>query len=143
MGRERTFVSKDSSAIYPMTADCTGRRLPDREGFPTPVAFYTSRHFPPIRMGGDTNLDGSPDQTGEYEVRVMDNDHNTYQQVMDITMLALDLTEEQAYAVAWEVDHKGSCVVAIGPRDEAESVASIIRTIGIEVQVNLVAAGTA
>jgi ATP-dependent Clp protease adapter protein ClpS len=94
-------------------------------------------------MGGDTNLDGSPDQTGEYEVRVMDNDHNTYQQVMDITMLALDLTEEQAYAVAWEVDHKGSCVVAIGPRDEAESVASIIRTIGIEVQVNLVAAGTA
>ena len=66
----------------------------------------------------------------------MDNDYNTYREVMDITMLALDITEEDAYAVAWEVDHKGSCVVAHAPQDMAETIANIIRTIGIEVQVN-------
>ncbi len=113
----------------------------DGDVFPTPMAFYTSHIFSPVRIVGKTNTDESPEHKEQYEVRIIDNDHNTYQQVMDITMLALDLGEQQAYAVAWEVDHRGSCVVAIGPKEEAEDVASIIRTIGIEVQVNPVAAG--
>jgi len=71
----------------------------------------------------------------------MDNDHNTYWEVMQITMLALGLTEDQAFAVAWEVDHAGSCVVAQAPLEEAEALARVIRMIGIEVQVNPVGAG--
>ena len=71
-----------------------------------------------------------------YEVRIIDNDHNTYQEVMQITMLALGVEHEQAFAIAWEVDHLGSCVVAHAPKEEAEEMAGLIRTIGIEVQVN-------
>jgi len=73
----------------------------------------------------------------------MDNDHNTYQEVMDVTMLALGIGTDDAYAVAWEVDHRGSCVVAVAPFEEADAVAAVIRTIGIEVRVNPVVVGTA
>ena len=41
-----------------------------------------------------------------YEVRIIDNDYNTYQQVMDISMLALAVSEDEAFAIAWEVDHR-------------------------------------
>ena len=73
-------------------------------------------------------------------MRIIDNDFNTYQQVMDVSMLALGISEDEAFAIAWEVDHSGYCVVAHGPYDQAEAVAATIRTIGIEVQVNLVEA---
>lgn len=104
------------------------------------VYFYTSRRFVPVRIRPDTLQDESGDELDLYEVRIIDNDHNTYQEVMDITMLALGLDPEQAFAVAWEVDHRGYCVVAHAPGEEAEALASVIRTIGIEVQVNPVSA---
>lgn len=103
-----------------------------------PVHCYTSRRFPPIVVPRDPNDDESPDDAQLYEVRIMDNDYNTYQEVMDIVMLALDMTDEQAFAVAWEVDNRGSCVVAHAPHDQAEAIAAIIRVIGIEVQVNAI-----
>jgi len=85
---------------------------------------------------GNRPEDDKVDQRDLYEVRIIDNDHNTYAEVMEITMAALGLNEEQAFAVAWEVDHRGSCVVAEGPHEEAEAIARIIRLIGIEVRVN-------
>ncbi|MCA1960273.1 MAG: ATP-dependent Clp protease adaptor ClpS [Desulfomonile sp.] len=72
-------------------------------------------------------------------MRIIDNDYNTYGEVMEVTMTALGIREEQAFAIAWEVDHRGSCVVAEGRYEEAEAVARVIRTIGIEVQVNRIA----
>lgn len=60
---------------------------------------------------------------------------------MEITMMALGIDEEQAFAIAWEVDHYGSCVVALAGWDEAQAIANVIRVIGIEVQVNPVIAG--
>ncbi|MFH1117525.1 MAG: ATP-dependent Clp protease adaptor ClpS [Pseudomonadota bacterium] len=102
--------------------------------------FYTSRRFVPVRIRPDALRDESGDELDLCEVRIIDNDHNTYQEVMDITMLALGLDPEQAFAVAWEVDHRGFCVVAHAPGEEAEALASVIRTIGIEVQVNPVSA---
>jgi ATP-dependent Clp protease adapter protein ClpS len=51
-------------------------------------------------------------------------------------MLALGISEQEAYAAAWEVDHKGSCVVAHAPRETAEVIAGVIRIIGIEVRVD-------
>ncbi len=101
-----------------------------------PAFFYTSRRFPPILIRPDAPRDDSSDESQLYEVRIIDNDYNTYQEVMDITMLALGIDSEQAFSVAWEVDHRGDCVVAHAPREEAEALADVIRTIGIEVQVN-------
>jgi ATP-dependent Clp protease adapter protein ClpS len=100
------------------------------------MMFYTGRHFSPVRLGRHQNHDADEEPHNLYEVRIIDNDYNTYGQVMEISMRALDVTEAEAYGIAWEVDHNGACVVAQGPREEAEAIAGIIRTIGIEVQVN-------
>lgn len=85
---------------------------------------------------GDPEADDATDGQDLYEVRIIDNDHNTYGEVMRISMAALGVSEGQAYAIAWEVDHQGSCAVAEGPYEDAEAVARVIRLIGIEVQVN-------
>ncbi len=115
---------------------------PDACGMP--LNLYTSKRFAPVRFAGDEQqTDEPPEASGPlHEVRIIDNDYNTYQEVMEITMVALGLDEEQAFAVAWEVDHCGSCVVAVASRDEAEGIADMIRVIGIEVQVNPVSAWT-
>ena len=97
---------------------------------------YTTRRVAPIRLGDDPEDERSQDTRDLYEVRIIDNDHNTYQEVMEICMLALGVTEDEAFAIAWEVDHRGSCAVARAPRETAEAVADAIRVIGIEVQVN-------
>jgi len=101
-----------------------------------PVLFYTSRRLPHVSVPGRSGEDESGDAEALYEVRIIDNDHNTYQEVMQITMLAPGVQQEQAFAIAWEVDHLGSCVVAHAPKEKAEEMAGLIRTIGIEVQVN-------
>lgn len=100
--------------------------------------FYSGKSFPLVRIDRDRTgrQDDNTDEVDLYEVRIIDNDYNTYQEVMEITMVALGITQAQAYAVACEVDHRGSCAVAHGPREDAELIAGIIRTIGIEVQVN-------
>jgi ATP-dependent Clp protease adapter protein ClpS len=104
------------------------------------VHFYTGRRFSPMILGSEPDQHPSSENKDLYEVRIIDNDHNTYEEVIRISMAALGISEAQAFVVAWEVDHYGSCVVARGPHEEAEAVASVIRTIGIEVQVNLVGA---
>ncbi len=101
-----------------------------------PVHCYTSRRFPSISVGGRPRDDAEGDSETLYEIRIIDNDHNTYQEVMQITMQALDISEEQAFAIAWEVDHLGSCAVGRGPRSDADAIAELIRTIGIEVRVS-------
>jgi ATP-dependent Clp protease adapter protein ClpS len=93
-----------------------------------------------VDLGRDKSEDRETDDRQLFEVRIIDNDYNTYEEVIRVSMTALGINEAQAYAVAWEVDHYGSCVIALGPWEEAESVADIIRTIGIEVQVNPVSA---
>jgi ATP-dependent Clp protease adapter protein ClpS len=104
---------------------------------------YRSRRVPRIPVGPDLTDKGADDKDALYEVRIIDNDVNTYGEVMHVTMTALGISEDLAFAVAWEVDHAGSCVVAHAPYAEAQALASMIRTIGIEVQVNPIVAGTA
>jgi len=104
-----------------------------------PLECYTIRRVPPVGIGSEPREDDSADVEDLYEVRIIDNEYNTYAEVMQITMEALGIGEEMAFAIAWEVDHVGSCAVAQGQYAEAEAVAQIIRTIGIEVQVNPVA----
>ena len=107
------------------------------------ILFYTASHFSPRVLAQDSPSPEEPEGDDLYEVRIMDNDYNTYQQVMEITMLALGISQEEAFSVAWEVDHRGSCVVAVGALPEAEALAGLIRTIGIEVQVNPLIGGNA
>jgi ATP-dependent Clp protease adapter protein ClpS len=102
----------------------------------TGLYLHKARRFDPIALKTDREDPGSEKHDDLHEVRVMDNDYNTYQEVMEITMVALGLDEQEAFAIAWEVDHRGSCVVAEAPQIEAESIANTIRGIGIEVQVN-------
>jgi len=101
-----------------------------------PVLCYTGRRFPPLVLPAPESDDDGPDDSELYEVRIMDNDFNTYGEVMEIVMLTLNISAKEAFAVAWEVDHMGSCAVAHAPREEAETIASMIRTIGIEVRVD-------
>ncbi len=98
---------------------------------------YKARLFDPIVLkSADRDDPDLEDPEDVHEVRIIDNDYNTYEEVMEITMLALGVDEDAAFAIAWQVDHRGSCVVAEAPRDEAEATANVIRTIGIEVEVN-------
>lgn len=100
-----------------------------------PVQFYTSRRLPHVSMSDRSDEDDSTDQEALYEVRIIDNDYNTYQEVMQIVMAAVGVHQEQAFTIAWEVDHLGSCVVAHAPKKDADEIAALIRSIGIEVQV--------
>jgi ATP-dependent Clp protease adapter protein ClpS len=70
-----------------------------------------------------------------YQVRVLDNPWNTYEEVMRICMMALGCSVEEAYSIAWQIDHGGSAVVLEAPFETAQHVAGVIGTIGIEVRV--------
>lgn len=76
------------------------------------------------------------DQIGSgYIVIVYDNDKNTYDQVIGILMKATACTLEEAEIETWEVDNLGKSVVHHGSQQECERAGSIIRTIGIRVEV--------
>ncbi len=102
---------------------------------------YKSGIVPPVSSEGDKDDPKEKDGQDRYEVRIIDNDYNTYEEVIKISMFALGIDFEEAYAIAWEVDHIGSCVVANGPWSECMEIASIIGRIGIETQVNPVKIG--
>lgn len=102
----------------------------------SPALFYKMRRFDPVTISPEEPDQESKDREELYEVRIIDNDVNTYQEVIEISMSALQISAERAYEVAWEVDHHGSCVVAVAPREEAETIADTIRVIGIEVRVS-------
>ena len=70
-----------------------------------------------------------------YRVTIIDNDINTYDQVIQVCMEALQIKFEDAYRIALAVDNNGHATVFEGKIEEAQSVASVIRTIGIEVRV--------
>lgn len=66
-------------------------------------------------------------------VTILDNDTNTYQEVIDICMFVLGVSFEHAYKIALAVDNNGRAEVAEAPRATAIRIAEQIRTIGIEV----------
>lgn len=81
----------------------------------------------------------SPDPNERFRVVIIDNDHNTYMQVIEICMFALGVNWDQAYHIALAVDHNGEATVLEGDHAEANRTAEVIRTIGIEVRVEPVA----
>ena len=69
-------------------------------------------------------------------VTVFDNDHNTFDEVVDVLIRATSCTVEEAEIETWEIDQLGKSVVHQGRRDECEQSASIIAQIGIRVEVS-------
>jgi ATP-dependent Clp protease adapter protein ClpS len=68
-------------------------------------------------------------------VTVYNNDYNTYEEVVTILMIATACSMDEAEIETWEVDHLGKSVVHHAAEDECRSVAEIIATIGIRVEV--------
>lgn len=69
-------------------------------------------------------------------VTVYNNEHNTYEEVMNILILATGCDHEEAYMETWEIDHLGCSVVHHGREDTCRKAAEVIAKIGIRVEVS-------
>lgn len=70
-----------------------------------------------------------------WKVVVYNNDHNTYDEVVFILMVATQCSVEEAELETWEIDHLGKSTVHYSGKEECERVGEIIASIGIEVRV--------
>ena len=71
-----------------------------------------------------------------HKVVVHNNDVNTFDEVIRILMKAVTgMTIDRAMALANEIHTTGAAVPYVGPKEHAEAVAAVIRTIGIKVTV--------
>lgn len=69
-------------------------------------------------------------------ITVFNNDTNTYDEVIEVLMIATACSEEEAYIETWEIDHLGHSVVHRAAEDECHTAAAIIAQIGIRVRVS-------
>jgi ATP-dependent Clp protease adapter protein ClpS len=72
---------------------------------------------------------------GDFIVIVFDNPVNTFDEVENILRAATGCSRREAEMETWEVHHLGKSVVHHGSAEECERAASVIRTIGISVEV--------
>lgn len=77
-----------------------------------------------------------PGTGGGYIVTVYNNEHNTYDEVMMILMVATQCDADEAYMETWEIDHMGKSVVHRACEEDCQNVADVISTIGIEATVS-------
>ena len=71
-----------------------------------------------------------------YKVVVHDNNYTLMDDVVRILQRAVPgMTHERAVALMWEIHTTGAAVPYVGPKEIAEAVAAVIRTIGIKVTV--------
>lgn len=118
----------DTPTPYSVFPPC-GKKVTDRRRFRASVAEPVARQNPFLR-----NPEASPPPSNDrFHVVIIDNDTNTYEQVIRICMKALQISEQEAFQIALAVDHNGEAIVFEGTHPEAQSVADMIRTIGIEV----------
>lgn len=68
-------------------------------------------------------------------VRVYNNDHNTWEEVITILVMATGCTIQEASMETWEIDRLGSSVVHHGDEPECRKAAKVISSIGIRVEV--------
>lgn len=80
--------------------------------------------------------EATPSTGGErWLVTVFNNETNTYDEVITILIIATNCSPDEAWTETWEIDHLGQSVVHCGGQEECETVAEIIATIGIRVEV--------
>jgi hypothetical protein len=68
-------------------------------------------------------------------VTVFNNEYNTWDEVVDILLIATGCTIEEAEIETWEIDRLGKSVVHHGAEQDCRDAAEIIATIGIRVEV--------
>ncbi len=88
-----------------------------------------------IQLLPDLQHSGPGSGDGEFIVIVYDNPVNTFEQVERILRVATGCSAREAEIETWEIHHLGKSVVHHGTAEECERAASIIRTIGIAVEV--------
>ena len=98
---------------------------------PTVLPRRPSPALKPIEEEQDSNNVGG----SGWVVVVYNNEVNTWDQVVGILMKATACTEEEADIETWEIDRLGKSVVHHGGEEVCQKAASIIRTIGIQVEV--------
>jgi ATP-dependent Clp protease adapter protein ClpS len=91
---------------------------------------------PDVDRAHDFDADFLTQRFPPHKVVVHDNDYTPFDWVTKIFLKAVPgMTAERAYALTMEVHTSGSAVPFVGPKEQAEHVAEIIRTIGIKVTV--------
>ena len=71
-----------------------------------------------------------------FKVVVHNNSYNTFEEVIAILIKAVPgMSFGRASALANEIHTTGAAVPYVGPKEHAEAVAAVIRTIGIKVTV--------
>ena len=96
------------------------------------------RPSPALKPMEDQREDSRHDESvggSGWIVIVYNNEINTWDEVVNILQRATACTAEEANMETWEIDNLGKSVVHHGGEEECEKVASIIRTIGIQVEV--------
>ncbi|MBX7135439.1 MAG: ATP-dependent Clp protease adaptor ClpS [Fimbriimonadaceae bacterium] len=96
-----------------------------------------------IRLAGPGTIERPLEETTDggtkgdgWIVTVFNNDHNTYDEVIFILMVATQCTADEAAMETWEIDHLGKSVVHHGGESECRRAAEVIATIGIRVEVS-------
>ena len=69
--------------------------------------------------------------TGRWMVTIFNNETNTFEEVIEILILATGCGSEEAYMETWEAHHYGKAHVHFSRRGECEVTAAMIGTIGI------------
>lgn len=72
---------------------------------------------------------------GGWQVVAFNNDYNTFDEVIEILIVATGCSREEAEIETWEIHHYGSCVVHRAERAECERVAKVISSIGVQTEV--------
>jgi ATP-dependent Clp protease adaptor protein ClpS len=71
-----------------------------------------------------------------HKVVVHNNDFNTFEEVTKILLKAVPgISFTEAVAYTEEIHNTGAAVPYTGPKEQAEAVAAVIRTIGIKVTI--------
>ncbi len=93
---------------------------------------------PEIQPGVDAGFDADflARRFPPHKVVVHDNDHTPFDSVIKILLKAVPgMSLELAQALTMEIHTTGAAVPFVGPKEPAEHVGAIIRTIGIKVTV--------
>jgi ATP-dependent Clp protease adaptor protein ClpS len=102
----------------------------------TPTRPAEAPAAPDVERSHDFDAEFLTKRFPPHKVVVHDNDYTPFDAVTKIFLKAVPgMTLERAYALTMEVHTSGSAVPYVGPKERAEQVAEVIRTIGIKVTV--------
>jgi ATP-dependent Clp protease adapter protein ClpS len=68
-------------------------------------------------------------------VEIFNNNHNTFEEVIDVLMKSTGCGVEEAYIETWEAHHFGKAAVHFGSEQECREAARIINRVGVHTYV--------